>query len=116
MTYTSKNDLIGELNKQLGSVDRQAIKGLMTVFANQTSSEQQSGDVHCDNGIGFTGADAPILTSFANQYKKYGRLSPKQLALLKKKMPKYAKQLIEGSIAKGLIIKEGGKYVFTKKQ
>lgn len=127
MTYTSKEDLIGELNKQLGSIDRQAIKGLLTVFANQTSSEQNNGSVHCDNGIGFTCTDAPILTSYANQViawnntpanqRKYkSPLSPKQLAFLKKKMPKYARQLIEQSLQKKLIVKEGGKYVFTKKQ
>ena len=125
--YTSKTDLIGDLSKQLGDPDndRQAIKGLLTVFANQTDSEQHDGTVRCDNGIGFTCTDAEILTSYANQViawkkdanlkKKYKKpLSPKQLAFLKKKMPKYATQLIEHGIARGVIYKEGGQYKFRK--
>lgn len=116
MKYTSKNDLVSYLREQLSVRDNQAVKGLMTVFANQTESEQESGDTHYNNGVGFTPSDAPLLTSFAMQYKSRKFLSDKQMVVLKKKMPKYARQLIEGSLKKGLIVKENGFYTFKSEK
>ena len=67
---------------------------------NQTADEQVSGDTRWNNGIGWNGVDAKILTSFASQLKKGRVLSPKQVAIAKRKLPKYAKQVLN-------LIKEG---------
>ena len=75
-----------------------AIRGLMRVYKEQTASEKEAEATRENNGVGFTGTDAEILTSFAKQVERdNGRyplpLSPKQLAILFKRMPKYAGQL-----------------------
>lgn len=71
-----------------------ATKGCIRIFEKQTASEQTCEATHELNGVGFTGADAEILSSFAKQINKGWNLSPKQMAILFKKMPKYWKQLI----------------------
>ena len=111
---TSKAQLVSMLKTQLATRPQQAIKGLMRTYANQTESEQSSGIVISNNGIGFVHVDSEILTSFAKQFEERGSLSEKQLAILYKKMPKYAGQLINTAIAEGKIFKEGREYKFKK--
>ena len=111
---TSKAQLVSMLKTQLATRPQQAIKGLMRIYANQTESEQSSGIVISNNGIGFVHVDSEILTSFAKQFEERGSLSEKQLAILYKKMPKYADQLINAAIAEGKIFKEGREYKFKK--
>lgn len=111
---TTKEQLVNILKAQLSTNPNQAVRGLLRVFANQTAAEQQTGGVRANNGIGFTQTDSVILTSFAKQYKNKGFLSEKQMIILYKKIPKYAKQLIEGSIAEGKIYKVGKEYKFQK--
>lgn len=111
---TSKAQLVSMLKTQLATRPQQAIKGLMRIYANQTESEQSSGIVISNNGIGFVHVDSEILTSFAKQFEERGILSEKQLAILYKKMPKYAGQLINAAIAEGKIFKEGREYKFKK--
>ena len=111
---TSKAQLVSMLKTQLATRPQQAIKGLMRIYANQTESEQSSGIVISNNGIGFVHVDSEILTSFAKQFEERGSLSEKQLAILYKKIPKYAGQLINAAIAEGKIFKEGREYKFKK--
>lgn len=111
---TSKTQLVDILKAQLATRPQQAIKGLMRIYANQTESEQSSGEVIVNNGIGFVGVDSEILTSFAKQYERKGSLSEKQMTILYKKMPKYADQLISAAITEGKIFKEDGGYKFKK--
>lgn len=61
---------------------------------NQTTAEQVSESTISANGIGWNGADAKILTSFARSVKKGWMLSPKQLAVAQRRLPKYAKQVL----------------------
>ena len=111
---TNKAQLVSMLKTQLATRPQQAIKGLMRIYANQTESEQSSGIVISNNGIGFVHVDSEILTSFAKQFEERGILSEKQLEILYKKMPKYAGQLINAAIAEGKIFKEGREYKFKK--
>ena len=111
---TSKAQLVSMLKTQLATRPQQAIKGLMRIYSNQTESEQSSGIVISNNGIGFVHVDSEILTSFAKQFEERGSLSEKQLAILYKKMPKYAGQLINAAIAEGKIFKEGRECKFKK--
>lgn len=82
------------LKEKLGKDPRWAKHALLKIFEFQTAEEQESEHTYFHNGVGFTGADGEILTSFAKQLQKYGRLSEKQMALLFKKMPKYWKQIL----------------------
>lgn len=88
-----------EIREKLASNDNWLVRGLLAIFSRQTASEQEAGVTSEDNGIGFNGADAEILSSFAKFYAKNGYLSPKQREIARKKMLKYAGQLEK--IAKG---------------
>ncbi len=91
---TTKKDQISFLREMLASDIRWALKGLVTIYEYQTASEQECGHTSDHNGVGFTGVDGEILSSFAEQVKKNRfKGSTKQLDILYKKMPKYAKQL-----------------------
>ena len=89
----TKKELLAELKRQLARDDRWALRALTLVYRNQTADEQNAQQTIEHNGIGFSGPDAEILSSFAQQYQRRGRLSPKQMNLLKRKIPSYARQV-----------------------
>jgi len=91
---TTKKSRIAFLREMLASEVRWAIKGLVTIYDYQTAEEQNAGHTHDHNGVGFSGADSEILSSFAKQVnaKRFAG-SEKQMNILFKKIPKYAKQL-----------------------
>ena len=92
-----KYQRVAYLRAAMANSAKHAIAGLMRIYANQTAGEQEMGATVEDNGIGFTGADADFLTSLAQSYEKYGRLTGDkesgQMKFVFKKMPKYAAQL-----------------------
>lgn len=87
--------------------DRFAVNLLLALYARQTADEQLAQATGHDNGVGFNGTDANILSSFAEQVIRNRRmrsaggstyssdLSPKQMTLLRTKMVKYGKQLTD---------------------
>lgn len=89
----TKKDRIAFIRQQLGSNPAWALRALIRIYENQTAAEQAAHATVEHNGVGFTGADAEILTSLAEQYSKRRSLSEKQMALLFKRIPKYARQL-----------------------
>jgi hypothetical protein len=70
-------------------------RGIVAIFNKQTAEEKAAETTKDDNGVGFNGVDAYMLSSFAKQIIQGRTLSPKQLAIARKKMPKYAGQLIQ---------------------
>lgn len=82
--------------------DQWLIRGVLAIYERQTDEEQQTRETTENNGVGFNGVDSTILSSFAEQIKQWENntarrfpkpLSDKQLAIARKKMVKYAKQL-----------------------
>ncbi len=65
----------------------------MMLYERQTEDEKADNDVKHNNGMGFRFMDAEFLTSLAESYKKYHRLTPKQLEFLRKKLQHYVGQL-----------------------
>ena len=90
------------IKEKLITDQRWLMRGIIAIYEKQTWDEQQSEMTKEDNGVGFNGIDAYILSSFAKQIKAGRTLSIKQLAIAQKKMPKYARQLLT-------IAKENGK-------
>ena len=90
-----------EIREKMATDGRWLIRGLLAIYDRQTFQEQLNGYTVEDNGIGFNGVDAEILSSIAMNYKTRNFISPKQLAIVQKKMPKYANQLAK--IANGRI-------------
>lgn len=83
------------LKNKLTTSQRWASKALLKIYANQTADEQLLGTTTKDNGIGFSGVDGEILSSFAKQLIEKGYLSQKQYAILFKKMGKYWGQILQ---------------------
>lgn len=94
-TYTAET-----VRTKLMTDDAWLIRGLLAIFALQTEDERAVGSTTYHNGVGFNGVDAPFCTSLAEQFKGRGSLSPKQIAALRKIMPKYAAQLAAVANAK----------------
>lgn len=78
----------------LATSPKWALRALTIVYGFQTEDEQHSGETTVSNGMGFSGMDANILSSFAQQIEKGRILSEKQMAILFKKMPRYWKQIM----------------------
>lgn len=89
-----------------------AVNGLLKIFEYQTYSEKTSGLTLEDNGVGFSGVDSKILTSFSeyilsqrSKNPNFFGLSDKQKVIVKKAMPKYSNQLfsilLEESLSNG---------------
>ena len=89
------------IKEMLGTNKAWAIRGLLRIYDNQTQDEQRSKDTRHWNKIGFTGADAYILTSFAQQVLENNFVgSKKQMGIVFSRMPKYAGQLEKMSTPK----------------
>jgi hypothetical protein len=91
---TLKKDIKSFVKTQLGTSKCWAQNALLKIYEFQTAEEQSHEHTEDMNGVGFTGTDGEILTSFAKQLmvKKY--LSDKQMGIVFKKMPKYWMQII----------------------
>lgn len=112
-TKTSKVSLIKE---KLKTDDRWIGRALLTIYDHQTEDEQRTESTSEHNGVGFTGIDGDILTSFAKRVERLGGrsaaydltkpfclssyLTPAQEATLRNKIGKYANQLLRISEGK----------------
>jgi len=116
----TKKARIAFIRDRLATNDLWALKGLLTVFDNQTADEQQQKTVKVDNGIGFTRADADLMCNLAKLAIAKGVrealelkqkvtidqvFSSKQAYLFRKKIVKYAGQLAKEADAKNPIVK-----------
>jgi hypothetical protein len=81
------------IKNQLATNATWAVKALVKIYERQTIDEQNSQSTKENNGIGFNGLDANILSSFAEQVNKGRNLSVKQMTIVYKKMPRYWKQV-----------------------
>ena len=91
---------VDEIREMVRTSENAQNRALVAIYNGQTHSEKESHTTVEDNGIGFSGIDAEILTSFAEQFLRRQFLSPKQRAILAKKMPKYAGQLWQIAVRK----------------
>ena len=82
-----------EIKNYVQTSDFVLYKGLLKLYDCQTADEKMAGSTSHDNGAGFNGVDAPILSSFAEFLIKTGFLTPKQKVIARKKLVKYTKQL-----------------------
>ena len=82
-----------EIKDLIQTNDKVLYGALKKLYACQTADEQNAGETHEQNGKGFNGVDAPILSSFCEFLNKTGFLTPKQRIVARKKLVKYNKQL-----------------------
>lgn len=70
-------------------------RAIVAIFEQQTSDEQRTEQTREHNNRGFNGVDAELMTSFAKQVLRGSMLSEKQLSIARRKMLKYAGQLLK---------------------
>jgi hypothetical protein len=106
---TTKKARIEFMRQKLKTDDLWMLKGLLTIYGFQTEEEKHKEETVEHNGVGFAGNDAEFLTSLAKRLIARGVptiiadrrtlraldfLSPKQEAILRNKMHRYAGQLV----------------------
>ena len=82
----SKKDKIEYVKSRIAIDDEFAIQGLLAVDAADSSMP---------TGTGFRNCDGYILGSYASQYRQRKWLSEPQLRVIRRKMLRYARQLVE---------------------
>lgn len=104
MNWT-KDSIKAKMSQTNPEGDMWVVRGMLAILQWQTAEEKANGMTVEDNGVGFNGVDAEILTSFCEQASRvlesrpndpmrYTRcLSPKQMEIARKKMLKYSGQL-----------------------
>lgn len=90
---TTKKAKIDFIRERLQCDSTWAIRGLVKVYDYQTESEKNIQATTDSNGVGFSGIDGDILSSYAEQVKKGRTMSQKQMSVIHRTMPKYATQL-----------------------
>lgn len=82
-----------EIKNLIQTNDKMVALSLKQLYSYQTEYERNSHETTEQNGVGFNGVDAPILTSFTLFYLERGFLSPRQIQIARKKLIKYSGQL-----------------------
>ena len=95
MTTINKKQTLTFVRTMLATNHNWMQRAIVRLHERQTADEQASGMTKDDNGIGFSGIDAKILSSFAQQIERGRTLSPKQLAIAFKKVPRYSRQIAD---------------------
>lgn len=72
-----------------------AIGALLVLYSHQTTDEQIARSVKHQNNLGFNGTDGGFCSSLVEQYLRNGKLTEKQMASVKKLLPKYHAQVKE---------------------
>jgi len=102
----SQKEAISFIKNKLANDSKWAMQGCVRVFQFQTMEEVSKEATVDYNGVGFSGVDAKILSILAQRIISHWNahaagktllyatpLGPKGMALLHRKMPKYARQL-----------------------
>jgi len=82
-----------QIKEKILSDNRWLCRGILAIYTFQTEHERCSGATLEDNGMGFNGLDANILSSFAKQLQAGRSLTATQLNIARKRMAKYSGQL-----------------------
>lgn len=83
----------GDINNPTFKTDYAILKAMLRIYMFQTEEEKTRETTQDYNSVGFSGVHGHILTSIANQLITFGNLSQKQLAVVRKIMIKYARQI-----------------------
>lgn len=84
---------LDEIRYLLETNDKAVINGLIAIYNKQTADEKVVNETKHSNGVGFTGADAKVLSNMAKYAIAKGGLTEKQFIYVKKEIGKYAGQL-----------------------
>lgn len=98
MTAPHTRDSIRDL---LRTNDRALCRAVLAIYRRQMADEQAAQSTHYNNGVGFTAADARVMTQIAQTLIADDYiLDTVDMATARERMPKYAGQLLEIAMAK----------------
>lgn len=83
-----------QLRELLQTNDEALRRSIVVIYRQQIPQERVLGEAIIEDKVGFTAFDAEILGSFAKQIEHGNKLSDKQMAIARNKMPKYWRQLM----------------------
>lgn len=86
---------IESIRDLLSNSDRAVVKAMFAIQKRQTADEQAGHLTRHTNGIGWSKFDAPWMADMIAKYNRWGSLTPKQLAVTRNKVKRYARQLLE---------------------
>lgn len=81
------------IQRSIDTNDRAVAKAITMIYSKQTQSEQASQMTRDHNNVGFSAFDAEILSSFAERLQSGRALTERQMAVGRKKIRRYWKQL-----------------------
>ena len=91
----SQAERIRKIKELLDTNDRAVYRGIVAIYKLQTEEEKSCETTRVSNGVGFSAFDAEFMTSLAKDILSGRGLSPKQLAIGRNKIKRYARQLAD---------------------
>lgn len=88
MDYTKEN-----IQEKMTTDIRWTERAVLVLFDRQTEDEQKIEDTVHNNGVGFNGVDGKYLTWVGNYLMRGNHLSGHHVEKVRKKLPKYWKQI-----------------------
>ncbi len=82
-----------EIKELLDRSDLAVQKAVVAIYRFQTPDEQDCETTRYQNGMGYNAFDAEIMSSFAKWILSGKNLTVKQMAIARKKIKKYVRQL-----------------------
>lgn len=90
---TTKTQRVSRIRELLDANDHAVLRGIVAIYRFQTETEQAYDQTKMTNGVGFSAFDAPFMSSLAKAILAGTALSPRQLAIGRNKIKRYANQL-----------------------
>ena len=75
--------------------DDQLARALVALYNRQTEDEKETKETTAQNNLGFNAIDSAFMTSIAQAYIRFGRLSERQIFTVRKSIKKYCRQLVD---------------------
>lgn len=104
--FHSKSALIAHYRNKLMSSISDVTDGLLIIFNNQMNDEIATNSTHYKNHIGFNKSDAKVLSQIAKDKLDGKELDDYQISEISRRMPKYARQIVDTKIRSGLFVKQ----------
>lgn len=83
------------LQDLLRTNDKAICRALLQIYKRQTTFEQANRCASKSNGVGFSAADAPLLSILARRVHNRVPLSPGEIQEARRRLMKYTRQLLE---------------------
>lgn len=102
----NKKETIAAIKANIETSQKAALKAMLRVYAEQTTSEKAWGVTSDLNGRGFSKVDGHVITNIAKEYARTGVITETGLVQIKRRMPKYAEQLFLLALESGRLVRK----------